>query len=88
MAQERGKKSKVKDFPGDPVVKAPGFHCGGHPVPSLVGELRSHVGWHVHKHTHTQRRYGVGRKVLWACMLRPGKLEVEGATRNSLSNFA
>ena len=30
------------EFPGCPVVETPCFHCGGHPVRSLVGELRSH----------------------------------------------
>ena len=31
------------DFPGSPVVKASHFHCRGHLVRSLVGELRSHM---------------------------------------------
>ena len=31
------------DFPGGPVVKTPRFHCRGHGVPSLVGELRSYM---------------------------------------------
>ena len=31
----------VRDFPGSPVVVTPCFHCRGHRVPSLVGQLES-----------------------------------------------
>ena len=31
------------DFPGGPVAETLHFHCSGEQVPSLVGELRSHM---------------------------------------------
>ena len=35
--------SKKRNFSGAPVVKTPSSHCKGGRVPSLVGELSSHM---------------------------------------------
>ena len=37
------KLNNSQEFPGGPVVRIPRFHCRGHGVPSLVGELRSRM---------------------------------------------
>ena len=42
--QEKHSKQGEGDFPGGPVVKNPPSNAGKQ-VPSLVGELRSHMPW-------------------------------------------
>ena len=43
------KKKANRDLPGGPVVKMLCFQCWGVLIPSLVGELRSHMPWGVAK---------------------------------------